>query len=250
MHIVKSPPPHKQLYLLVAIVLFLIISIALQSCSAAKKLEREEKKALAPYVAVNSDVGETFAEKKLELGARYCQTHFPNEEKTIVKDSVVIKYIRVTDNAYINRLKAQIAAIKATQPNVNLDSLYSNFYDSVLLEIPPCKEVTHLQSSDVKFKDTFALYRAGVIIEKLKTDTNNLSGRINYYNAQYQNAQEQIKLYQVSENSFVYLSSKLWAVIWNYIRWWLLAAIVLFAGYTFLKGKIPFLKWHKKTCSN
>lgn len=244
-HIVKSPPPYKGLAVLIAIVLFIIIAITLQSCSASKKLERQEKKALAPYIAVATDIDENFAEKKLELGSRYCETHFPSEEKTIIKDSIITKYVRIADNALINRLKAQIAAIKTTQPNVNLDSLYSNFYDSVLLDLPPCKEVNHYKSNNVKYKDTIALFRAGVLIEKLKIDTNILSGRVNYYNAQYTLEKEKTALYAKSEKSISYLAGKLAIVIWDKIKWWLLIAIIIFGGYKLLRGytkiKIPFI---------
>jgi hypothetical protein len=244
-HIQKAPPPYKGLAVLIAIVLFLIAAILLQSCSAAKKLERQEKKALAPYIAVATDIDENFAEKKLELGSRYCETHFPSQEKTIVKDSIITKYVRIADNALINRLKAQITAIKTTQPNVNLDSLYSNFYDSVLFNLPPCKEVNHFQSTDKKGKDTIALFRAGVIIEKLKNDTNFLSIRVNYLNLQLTLEKEKTATYAKAEKSISYLAGKLGTAIWDKIKWWLLAALIIFGGYKLLRAytkiKLPFI---------
>ena len=100
-HITKSPP-NKQLIYLAILIALLIFMIGLQSCNS-------EKKALKPYKEVNSDVDTSYKAKKIELISRVCAVNFPIEIKTIVKDSITTKIVRIQDNNLVNKLKAEHA---------------------------------------------------------------------------------------------------------------------------------------------
>jgi len=143
-HIVKNPP-NKQLISLVALILFLAAIIGLQSCNA-------EKKALKPYKAVNSDVDTSFKAKKIELISRVCAVNFPIEIKTVVKDSIRTKIVKVQDNNLVNKLKQQLAK---GCPTINIDSLYNELpFDTIYVD--------HYHTRTVTQKDTLSLYNMGV----------------------------------------------------------------------------------------
>ncbi|MFY8004407.1 MAG: hypothetical protein ACOVNR_06165, partial [Chitinophagaceae bacterium] len=129
----------------------IVLLILVVGCNA-------EKKALKPYKAVNSDVDTSFKDKKKELISRVCAANFPIEIKKIKYDSIVYKNVRVVDNTKINLLKKEVERLKNSIPNVNTDSLYQSFYDSVLNDLPECKQVEHYQKSDETKKDTISLF--------------------------------------------------------------------------------------------
>ena len=157
-HIVKNPP-NKQLLYLVALVLLLAALIGLQSCNA-------EKKALKPYKAVNSDVDSSYKEKKKELIARVCAINFPIQEKTIIKDSIRTKIVRVQDNNLVNKLKAELAK---KCKDINIDSIYNELpFDTIYID--------HYHTKTVTQKDTLSLYNMGVE-----------NSRLVYYNQQLKN---------------------------------------------------------------
>ena len=157
-HIVKNPP-NKQLLYLVALVLLLAALIGLQSCNA-------EKKALKPYKAVNSDVDSSYKEKKKELIARVCAINFPIQEKTIIKDSITTKIVRIQDNSLVNKLKAELAK---KCKDINIDSIYNELpFDTIYID--------HYHTKTVTQKDTLSLYNMGVE-----------NSRLVYYNQQLKN---------------------------------------------------------------
>jgi len=144
-HHVTKYPPNKELVFLIALILTLAALIGLQSCNA-------EKKALKPYKAVNSDVDSSYKEKKKDLISRVCATNFPIEIKTIVKDSITKKIVRVQDNSIINKLKAQLAK---GCPAINIDSIYNELpFDTIYID--------HYHTKTVTQKDTLSLYNMGV----------------------------------------------------------------------------------------
>jgi hypothetical protein len=143
-HIVKYPPNNQLIYL-VALVLLLAALIGLQSCSS-------EKKALKPYKAVNSDVDTSYKEKKIELISRVCAVNFPIQEKTIVKDSITTKIVRIQDNNLVNKLKAELAK---KCKDINIDSIYNLLpFDTIYID--------HYHTKTVTQKDTLSLYNMGV----------------------------------------------------------------------------------------
>jgi len=149
-------PPNKQLIYLVALVLLLAALIGLQSCSS-------EKKALKPYKAVNSDVDSSYKDKKKELIARVCAVNFPIEIKTVVKDSIRTKVVRVQDNNLVNKLKAELAK---KCKDINIDSIYNILpFDTIYID--------HYHTKTVTQKDTLSLYNMGVE-----------NSRLTYYNLQ------------------------------------------------------------------
>ena len=155
-HHVMKYPPNKQLIYLAILIAMLIFAIGLQSCSS-------ERKALKPYKAVNSDVDTSFKSKKKELVARVCAINFPIQEKTIIKDSITTKIVRVQDMNVINKLKAQLAK---GCPEINIDSIYNELpFDTIYID--------HYHTKTITQKDTLSLYNMGVE-----------NSRLTYYNVQ------------------------------------------------------------------
>jgi len=155
-HHVMKYPPNKQLIYLAILIAMLIFAIGLQSCSS-------ERKALKPYKAVNSDVDTSFKSKKKELVARVCAINFPIQEKTIIKDSITTKIVRVQDMNVINKLKAQLAK---GCPEINIDSIYNELpFDTIYID--------HYHTKTITQKDTLSLYNMGVE-----------NSRLTYYNLQ------------------------------------------------------------------
>lgn len=157
-HHVMKYPPNKQLIYLVALVLLLAALIGLQSCSS-------EKKALKPYKAVNSDVDTSYKEKKKELIARVCAVNFPIEIKTVVKDSIRTKVVRVQDNNLVNKLKAELAK---KCKDINIDSIYNILpFDTIYVE--------HYNTKTVTQKDTFTLREMAKSNDELHSKVNTLN---------------------------------------------------------------------------
>lgn len=140
-------------------ILIAIIVIVVVSCNA-------EKKALNPYKEVNSDVDTSYKAKKIDLISRVCAVNFPIEIKTIVKDSITTKIVRVQDNNVINRLKSELAK---GCPTINIDSIYNELpFDTIYID--------HYHTKTVTQKDTLSLYNMGVE-----------NSRLFYYNQQLKN---------------------------------------------------------------
>jgi hypothetical protein len=158
-HHVMKYPPNKQLIYLVALVLLLAALIGLQSCNS-------EKKALKPYKEVNSDVDTSFKAKKIELISRVCAINFPMQEKTIIKDSITTKIVRIQDNNLVNKLKSELAK---KCKDINIDSIYNELpFDTIYID--------HYHTKTVTQKDTISLYNMGVE-----------NSRLVYYNQQLKN---------------------------------------------------------------
>jgi len=131
-----------------------------------------EKKALKPYKAVNSDVSNDFKEKKKELIARVCAVNFPTEIKTIKYDSIIYRNVRVVDNNKISQLQKEVNRLRNLTPNINVDSLYQSYYDSVLNALPECKEIEHYNKSEQQKKDTIGNYYRQLNEDALRDTTN------------------------------------------------------------------------------
>lgn len=158
-HHVLKYPPNKELVLLIVLIFTLAALIGLQSCNA-------EKKALKPYKEVNSDVDTSFKAKKIELISRVCAVNFPIEIKTIVKDSITTKIVRIQDNNLVNKLKAELAK---KCKDINIDSIYNELpFDTIYID--------HYHTKTVTQKDTISLYNMGVE-----------NSRLVYYNQQLKN---------------------------------------------------------------
>lgn len=192
-HHVMKYPPNKQLIYLVALVLLLAALIGLQSCSS-------EKKALKPYKAVNSDVDSSYKDKKKELIARVCAVNFPIEIKTVVKDSIRTKVVRVQDNNLVNKLKAELAK---KCKDINIDSIYNILpFDTIYID--------HYHTKTVTQKDTLSLYNMGVE-----------NSRLTYYNLQLKSNIEDNNKDIEKLNKDLKLSDK-----WR-IRFFILMAIII-----------------------
>lgn len=118
-----------------------------------------EKKALKPYKAVNSDVSNDFKEKKKELIARVCAVNFPTEIKTIVKDSITTRVVKVQDNNQINRLKK---LLKDCQSDINIDSLV--LVDTIF--------INKYHTNTITLKDTIGSYYRQLNEDALRDTTN------------------------------------------------------------------------------
>jgi hypothetical protein len=154
--------------------LFVIVVIILSSCSAAKKAARAEKKALLPYVTVINDLDTSYKAKKKAYAAIFCGTNFPIEVKKERYDSIVYKPVKVMDNTKVNQLRKELERLKLSIPNVNTDSLYQAFYDSVLNDLPECKGYEHYQKSEDTKKDTIGNYHREQNEDALRNENNTL----------------------------------------------------------------------------
>jgi len=213
-HVMKSPP-NKELVLLIALILTLAGLIGLQSCNA-------EKKALKPYKTVNSDVDSSYKEKKKELISRVCAINFPIEIKTIVKDSINTRIVRVQDMNVINKLKAQLAK---GCPEINIDSIYEALpFDTIYVD--------HYYTKTVTQKDTLSLYNMGVD-----------NSRLTYYNLQLKsNIDDNNK--EIEKLNKDLTSDKKLINKWKFNFWILFILIICyfsFKVFNFIKGfKLPF----------
>lgn len=152
---------HNSLYIFAIITAIVFIVVLLQSCSS-------ERKALKPYKAVNSDVDTSFQAKKKELISRVCAANFPIEVKTIIKDSIYTKLVKVQDKTEINRLKYLLAQ-KCKE--VNIDSIYNALpLDTIYIYNTKTKQVT--------IKDTIANYQLSKQISILQNDLNKTNAAI------------------------------------------------------------------------
>jgi len=138
-------------YSAIVLVLVAIMCGALFSCNT-------EKKALKPYIKVATDTDTTFKAKKIELISRVCAVNFPIEVKTIIKDSIRTKIVKVQDIKLINDLKAKLAK---GCPTLNIDSIYENLpLDTLYVEKWKVKETT--------VKDTIAIYNTVKVLDEVK----------------------------------------------------------------------------------
>ena len=176
MHIAKNPP-NKQLLYLVALVLLLAALIGLQSCNS-------EKKALKPYKEVNSDVDTSYKAKKIELISRVCAVNFPMQEKTIIKDSITTKIVRIQDNNLVNKLKAELAK---KCKDINIDSIYNELpFDTIYID--------HYHTKTVTQKDTLSLYNMGVENSRLVYYNQQLKSVIDDNNKEIEKLNKNLKL--------------------------------------------------------
>ena len=213
-HVMKSPP-NKELVLLIALILTLAGLIGLQSCNA-------EKKALKPYKTVNSDVDSSYKEKKKELISRVCATNFPIEIKTIVKDSINTRIVRVQDMNVINKLKSQLAK---GCPEINIDSIYNELpFDTIYID--------HYHTKTITQKDTLSLYNMGVE-----------NSRLTYYNVQLKSVIDDNNK-EIEKLNKDLTSDKKIINKWKFNFWLLFILIICyfsFKVFKFIRGfKLPF----------
>jgi len=214
-HHVTKYPPNKQLIYLAVLIALLISVISLQSCNA-------EKKALKPYKAVNSDVDSSYKEKKKDLISRVCATNFPIEIKTIVKDSINTRIVRVQDMNVINKLKAQLAK---GCPEINIDSIYNELpFDTIYID--------HYHTKTVTQKDTLSLYNMGVE-----------NSRLTYYNLQLKSVIDDNNK-EIEKLNKDLTSDKKLINKWKFNFWLLFIIIICYFGFkvfNFVRGfKLPF----------
>jgi hypothetical protein len=212
-----QPPKVSPLWVILALAVFILMLSVLESCNSAARLERKE---LEPYKKINSDVSGLFNDKKLELGANYCNDHFPIQVKEIVRDSVV--KVLVSDTNSLKELRKLKDLLKKGCPTLNIDSLLiqNMIIDTVYLERYHTKTVTE--------KDTIGNYR----VAKELYDTKQAL-LINQSNLT--TATDKITLLEANEKNGGYLLKLLFFKYWWII---LLAGIgVGVFGYWKLKGQ-------------
>lgn len=183
--------------------IFFLTAIILISCSA-------EKKALKPYKAILNDTDTSFKEKKKDLGGRYCATNFPIEVKTIVKDSVVNRIVKVQDTKEINRLKSLLAI---GCPTINIDSIYNLLpLDTLFIE--------HYNTKTITQKDSF----------QLRENQKQIAALIQTINVQ--NGEDYLKAAKIKEIEQHCIAAKKTANKWRLIA---ILIMVLTGGFFVLK---------------
>lgn len=159
--LIKKKQLEQALHSLIAIVLIVLLLLGLQSCSS-------ERKALKPYVKVATDTDTSYTSKKRELISRVCAVNFPIEIKTIVKDSIVNKVVKVQDKTEINRLKNLLAK---GCPTINIDSIYEALpLDTLIVERWRIKETT--------VTDSNKLFRINSVLDITRNDLNKANAAI------------------------------------------------------------------------
>lgn len=150
-------PQHKFNIVYNWVVLFVILIIF--SISAGCNAER---KLLRPYKAVNSDVDTSYKAKKKELIARVCATAFPIEIKTITKDSIVNRIVKVQDNNLISKLKKLLQ--DCNTKTIDVDSILNNYaiVDTIYID--------HYHNTTSTIKDTIGNWRKANEIELLHNE--------------------------------------------------------------------------------
>lgn len=209
-------------YNYIVALLFVVILVSLVGCSSGTALRHYKKVAAETQLPLTP-------EKKNAL-ATVCGREFPIEQKTITKDSIVTKYVKVVDNTLVNKLRKQIEEIKKQTPNIKLDSLYQSFYDSVLNDLPECKQVEHYKTTENKGKDTIGnYYRA---LEKKQ-----LQDTLDDRNAKIVLATQTIEEKEIKEQKLIHEIN-----VWRKRFFILLGIVLLYAGLRFLASKytLPF----------
>ncbi len=216
----KKAGLNNSLYAFVVLLLCLFAIISMQSCKSKEVAFRHYKK-------IASDIAPRSNEKR-NIIAQVASSEFPQDKKTEKKDSVVTKYVKVIDNKLVNSLKSQLAKLKSQQ-GINVDSLYTSFYDSVLNGIPPCETIERWHTKTETIKDTIGNY----FREQVE---NELISRVNVLNAKNTSLNKNIEDITVDLNNISKEKSK-----WRIRFFALLAAIILGGiGYGYYKLKQSF----------
>ena len=164
MHVTKNHP-NKQLVYLGVLIAMLIALISLQSCKSTKVPNRIYKKLATDAVPLDNEY------KKNVMGQK-CAVLFPIEIKKIKYDSIIYKNVRVVDNNKITQLQKEVNRLRNLTPNINVDSLYQSYYDSVLNALPECREIEHYNKSEQQGKDTTNNYFRQLNEDALRDTTN------------------------------------------------------------------------------
>lgn len=190
---------------ILAIAALIVIVVFMFGCKSAARLERKE---LEPYNKVNNDVSGLFVEKKLELGANYCNNHFPIKIQTIVHDS--IHQVTVKDTTELSELKA---LLKKSCPTLNIDSILieNMLIDTVYIDRYH-KEVTTA-------KDTVGNFRKQVEYDNCKQSLITLQSNLSVAN-------EKVLEYAANEKKGSYI----FKLIWNKY-WWVFLIIGALIGF-------------------
>jgi len=192
---------HKNLVVMLILDFVIFLSILFSSCNA-------EKKALKPYKQVNSDVDTSYIQKKRELISRVCAANFPIEIKTIIKDSITTKVVKVKDNNEINRLKTLLAK---GCPTINIDSIYNALpLDTIYVE--------RLKVTHSVVKDTITNYQLSKQIGVLQNDLNKANAAILIEQSMVTIANEYIAKFKALRD------------FWRVRFWILLICVVTFVG--------------------
>jgi len=209
---------YNSIYNYLVFVGMVFIMVTLIGCKSGTALRHYKKVAAETQLPLTP-------EKKNAL-ATVCGREFSIEQKTSTKDSVVTKYIRVIDNALVNKLKKQIELLKTNQPNLNIDSLYTSFYDSVLNDIPPCQEIIKWRTETKTVKDTIGNYFAAQERQQLQDSLNAIKARLVTANENNTNLKAKV-LEETSDKNY-----------WK-IRFFALLSIVILGsiGYGYYKLK-------------
>jgi hypothetical protein len=217
----KNKALTNSLYYFIVLLVMLFMIVAMQSCKSKEVSFRHYKK-IAADIAPRSN-------EKRNIIAQVANSEFPKNEKVITKDSIIVKYKKVVDNRMVNSLKAQIAKLKAQTPNINIDSLYGSFYDSVLNGIPPCEEIIRYKEKETNGNDTLWKYFAAQERQQLKDTNDAKDTRLSLLNGKYQQSQSDLKQAKSDKN------------YWKIRFFALLAAIILGGiGYGYYKLKQSF----------
>jgi hypothetical protein len=208
------------LYGYIVLCFLVLLLVGVNGCKSKEVSFRHYKK-IAADIAPRSN-------EKRNIIAQVANSEFPQDKKTEKKDSVVTKYVKVIDNKLVNSLKSQLAKLKAQQ-GINVDSLYTSFYDSVLNGIPPCETIERWHTKTETIKDTIGNY----FREQVE---NELISRVNVLNAKNTSLNKHIEDITADLNNISKEKSK-----WKIRFFALLAAIILGGiGYGYYKLKQSF----------
>jgi hypothetical protein len=219
---IKKAAKYNISYNFIVFILFSII-LCLNSC-------KTKGVALRHYKKVASETQFPLTTEKKNLLATTCGREFPINEKIVTKDSVVVRQIKVFDNAITQKLRKEIEALKKANPKINIDSLYQSFYDSALNNVPNCNEVTNYKVVEKTVKDTIGNYFRELEKKKISQDLD-----------------EAINLLNVAKNTIINIEDEKKKIehdkdVWRKRFFILLAISLLYIGIKMLAKKytLPF----------
>jgi hypothetical protein len=210
-------------FIFILLVILFVIAVFGSGCKSSGVSVRHYKKIAYDVVPLDN-------EEKKNIMAQKCDVLFPIKIQTITKDSVVYRPIKVIDNSKINQLRKEVDRLKSLTPNVDLDSLYQSFYDSVLNDLPECKQVEHYRSVDAKGKDTTGNYFRALEQKRLQDTLNDRDAKLVFKNQTITNMEydKQKLIHEID--------------VWKKRFFILLAIVLLYVGLRFLANKftLPF----------
>jgi len=174
--------PNIFLYILAAFMLLLLI-LGLYGCN--------NKIPLRHYKKVAADVLPFDNEQKKNIIAQKCASAFPIEEKIVIKDTVITKYVKTQDYSQINKLKALLA--KCSTP-IDLDSFlfYNMITDTIYIDRVRTEHKTVRDTINNYFKDLSSeqIKAENIGLKVLQKNTND-----NYLEAKRTNDKWRLRFY-------------------------------------------------------